>query len=77
MLWSFACANAANDAVKLLRTSLRGELRLAPHAPSPGWHGSLTVVIIIVIIIIIIIIIIIVIIISIDVIIIISDATFR
>ena len=25
--------------VKSLRTSLPGELRLAPHAPSPGWHA--------------------------------------
>ena len=24
--------------IKSLRTSLPGELRLAPHAPSPGWH---------------------------------------
>ena len=25
----------------LLRTSLLGELRLAPLAPSPGWHAVL------------------------------------
>ena len=25
--------------VKLLRNSLPGELKLAPHAPSPGWHS--------------------------------------
>ena len=25
--------------IKSLRTSLPGELRLAPHAPSPGWHA--------------------------------------
>ena len=27
--------------IKSLRTSLPGELRLAPRAPSPGWHASL------------------------------------
>ena len=27
--------------INSLRTSLPGELRLAPHAPSPGWHASL------------------------------------
>ena len=27
--------------IKSLRTSLPGELRLAPHAPSPGWHALL------------------------------------
>ena len=27
--------------VKLLRISLPGELRLAPHAPSLGWHALL------------------------------------
>ena len=26
---------------KSLRTSLPGKLRLAPHAPSPGWHALL------------------------------------
>ena len=62
MLLSFACANAANNAIKLLTTSLRGELRLAPHAPSPGWHGSIIIVIIVIIIIVTIVII---------------DATFR
>ena len=25
--------------IESLRTSLPGELRLAPHAPSPGWHS--------------------------------------
>ena len=24
--------------IKLLRTSLPGELRLAPHTPTPGWQ---------------------------------------
>ena len=29
--------------IMLHKTSLRGELRLAPHAPSPGWHMFLLV----------------------------------
>ena len=27
-----------HDPIKSLRTSLPGELRLASHATSPGWH---------------------------------------
>ena len=28
--------------VKSVGTSLRSELRLAPHTPSPGWHTTLS-----------------------------------
>ena len=43
---------------KSVRVSLTGKLRLAPHAPSPGWHALPTVIVIIMIIIIVIMIII-------------------
>ena len=32
--------------VKFLKTSLPGELRLAPHTPSPGWHAFVIIAII-------------------------------
>ena len=37
--WSPICLFL--DPIKSLRTSLPGELRLAPHAPSPGWKAFL------------------------------------